>query len=449
MTDKRITIIGGGLAGCEAAWQAACQGVPVTLFEMKPRHLSPAHSSPLLAELVCSNSLRGAGMNNAVGCLKEELRRCGALFMESADATAVPAGGALAVDREAFSAYITDRIEAHPLIELRREEITRIPSDGTVIVASGPLSSEALSSDIARLTGSEHLYFYDAIAPIIEADSIDFDKAWRGSRYGKGGDDYVNCPMTREEYLTFIEELKKAQKVPARDFEKMIHFEGCMPVEEMAERGEMTLAFGPMKPVGLPDPRSGGEPFAVVQLRQDNRHATLYNMVGFQTKLTYPEQRRIFRTIPGLESARFARLGSVHRNTFVNAPSCLTPTLQLRGEERIYFAGQITGVEGYVESAASGFLAGLFAARRLLANPLAPPPDTTALGALLAHTANASPENFQPMNINYGLFPPLEGRRRRTDRRLAMAERALQELEPWRGEIRPLIPPDSTVKIDD
>ncbi|BCR06365.1 methylenetetrahydrofolate--tRNA-(uracil-5-)-methyltransferase TrmFO [Desulfuromonas versatilis] len=428
----QIQIIGGGLAGCEAAWQAAAEGARVTLYEMKPQRLSPAHHSEALAELVCSNSLRGAGMNNAVGCLKEELRRCGSLFMEAADATAVPAGGALAVDRDAFAAYITERIEAHPAIELRREEVTELPAEGTLVVASGPLTSEALSGQIARLTGSEQLYFYDAIAPIIEADSIDFSKAWRASRYGKGGDDYLNCPLDREQYYAFVEALKQADKVPARDFEKMIHFEGCMPIEEMAERGEMTLAFGPMKPVGLPDPRTGKVPFAVVQLRQDDRHATLYNLVGFQTKLVYPEQRRIFRTIPGLESARFARLGSVHRNTFINAPTCLDRTLQLKSDPRIFFAGQISGVEGYVESAAMGFLAGIFAPRLQRGETAPLPPASTALGALLSHLADSSPENFQPMNVNYGLFPPLEGRKmKRADRRLAMAERALSELAPW------------------
>jgi methylenetetrahydrofolate--tRNA-(uracil-5-)-methyltransferase len=433
---NKIIVIGGGLAGCEAAWQAAGEGAEVLLYEMKPQRFSPAHNSSNLGELVCSNSLRGAGMNNAVGCLKEELRRCASLFMEAADATAVPAGGALAVDREAFSAYLTGKIEAHPRITLVRDEVTAIPAEGTVIIASGPLTSETLSADIARRAGGEHLYFYDAIAPIVEADSIDFSKAWRASRYGKGGDDYVNCPLTREEYFAFIEALKGAQKVPARDFEKMIHFEGCMPIEEMAERGEMTPAFGPMKPVGLADPRTGREPFAVVQLRQDDRHATLYNIVGFQTKLTYPEQRRIFTAIPGLENARFARLGSVHRNTFLNAPTCLTRSLQLKSDPRIFFAGQITGVEGYVESAAIGFLAGLFAPRTLRNETLPHPPPTTALGALQSHLADSSPENFQPMNVNYGLFPPLEGRKmKRADRRLAMAERALADLESWRKNL--------------
>jgi methylenetetrahydrofolate--tRNA-(uracil-5-)-methyltransferase len=438
MTIPQLTIIGAGLAGCEAAWQAAQEGAEVTLYEMKPQRFSPAHHSPLLGELVCSNSLRGAGMNNAVGCLKEELRRCGALFMQAADATAVPAGGALAVDREAFAAYLTEKIVNHPRIRLIRQEVTSLPEAGTVIVASGPLTSEALSAEIAHLTGAEHLYFYDAIAPIVEADSIDFSKAWRASRYGKGGDDYVNCPLNREQYFAFIAALKAADKVPGRDFEKVVHFEGCMPIEALAERGELTLAFGAMKPVGLADPRSGQEPFAVIQLRQDDRHASLYNLVGFQTKLTYPEQRRIFRSIPGLENARFARLGSMHRNTFLNAPSCLERTLQFKTIPRLFFAGQITGVEGYVESAAMGFLAGIFAPRWSRGEELPLPQATTALGALLTHLSESSPDNFQPMNVNYGLFPPMEDRRRkRTDRRLALAERALQELAPWWQTIRP------------
>lgn len=434
MSSSALTIIGGGLAGCEAAWQAALQGIDVVLYEMKPQRFSPAHQSPALGELVCSNSLRGAAMSNAVGLLKEELRRCGSLFMAAADATAVPAGGALAVDREAFAAYLTEKIENHPCITLHRQEIVELPPEGTVIVASGPLTSPLLSAAIARLTGAEHLYFYDAIAPIVEADSIDFSVAWRASRYGKGGDDYVNCPLSREEYFAFIGELREGEKVAARDFEKMIHFEGCMPIEEMAARGEMTLAFGPMKPVGLPDPRTGRDPFAVVQLRQDDRHASLYNMVGFQTKLTWPEQRRIFRLLPGLAGARFARLGSMHRNTFLNAPACLNATLQLQMEPRLFFAGQITGVEGYVESAASGLLAGLFAARRLREEEPAAPPATTALGSLLTHLSQSSPIGFQPMNINYGLFPPLPAaRRKRADRRLALAERALADLDRWRS----------------
>ena len=436
-----LTVIGGGLAGCEAAWQAAKAGVQVVLYEMKPQRFSAAHRLEALGELVCSNSLRGAGMNNAVGCLKEELRRCDTLFMAAADATAVPAGGALAVDREGFSSYLTEKITAHPRIEVRREEVAELPGEGTVIVASGPLTADTLAVDIARRTGSEQLYFYDAIAPIVEADSIDFSIAWRGSRYGKGGEDYINCPLDREQYLTFVAALRGAEKVPGRDFEKVVHFEGCMPIEEMAARGEMTLAFGPMKPVGLPDPHTGRQPFAVVQLRQDDRHATLYNLVGFQTKLTYPEQRRLLRTIPGLQNARFARLGSMHRNTFLNAPALLARSLQLRSEPRLFFAGQITGVEGYVESAATGFLAGLFAPRWLRGAPLLLPPATTALGALLAHLAEASPAGFQPMNVNYGLFPPLaRGPKKRSERRLAMAERALAELGPWLETFDPAAP---------
>ncbi len=434
---SQLTIIGGGLAGCEAAWQAAQQGIDVVVYEMKPTRFSPAHSLSGLAELVCSNSLRGAGMNNAVGCLKEELRRCDTLFMSAADATSVPAGGALAVDRDAFSARVTERIESHPRITLRREELSAIPDEGVVIIAAGPLASDGLAAEIVRCTGSDDLYFYDAIAPIVEADSIDTSICWRASRYDKGGADYLNSPLSKEEYITFVAALKEAQKVAPRDFEKAIHFEGCMPIEEMAERGEMTLAFGPMKPVGLPDPRTGKEPYAVVQLRQENRQGSLYNLVGFQTKLTYGEQQRIFRTLPGLENARFARLGSMHRNTFLNAPRCLSPTLQLRGEERIFFAGQITGVEGYVESAGCGFLAGLFAAATLRDEEPILPPTHTALAALLTHLRDGDPDHFQPMNVNYGLFPPLEGRKmKRADRRLAMAERALNDLEPWRQTLQ-------------
>lgn len=436
MTTSHLTIIGAGLAGCEAAWQAATEGLQVTLYEMKPQRFSPAHHSPLLGELVCSNSLRGAGMNNAVGCLKEELRRCQSLIMRAADATAVPAGGALAVDRELFASFLTEQIEKHPAITLVREELREIPAEGTVIIATGPLTSEPLAEHIAKLTGAEHLYFYDAIAPIVEADSIDFSIAWRASRYGKGGDDYVNCPLNREEYLVFVEALRDSERVKPRDFEQEIHFEGCMPIEEMADRGEMTLAFGPMKPVGLPDPRTGRDPFAVVQLRQEDRQASLYNLVGFQTKLTYQEQKRIFRTIPGLAEARFARLGSMHRNTFLNAPRCLNRQLQLTAEPRLYFAGQVTGVEGYVESAACGFLAGLFAARIEQGEPAPLPPRDTALGALLGHLSEADAQHFQPMNVNYGLFPPLEGRKRkRADRRLAMAERALASLASWWSEV--------------
>ncbi len=431
-----ITIIGAGLAGCEAAWQVAALGIRVHLLEMKPLHFSAAHESADLAELICSNSLRGSGMNNAVGCLKEEMRRCGSLIIEAADATAVPAGGALAVDRDAFSRYITEKISAHPLIELIRTEATDLPTEGTTILASGPLTSERLSAALSKLTGTEHLYFYDAIAPIIEADSIDTSVAWRASRYGRGGDDYINCPLSKEDYDGFVAALLAADKVAGREFEQLTHFEGCMPIEEMAARGHQTLSFGPMKPVGLPDPRTGRPPYAVIQLRQDNRHASLYNMVGFQTRMTYPEQKRIFTMIPGLQQARFARLGSMHRNTFINAPTCLNQTLQFHCAPHIYAAGQITGVEGYVESAACGFLAGLFAACQLTGNHPPIPPVETAFGALLGHLANADPDNFQPMNVNYGLFPPLQGgRRKRTERRLAMAERALATLPGWWQQI--------------
>jgi len=428
-----ITIIGAGLAGCEAAWQIAHQGIPVELFEMRPQRMTPAHQSDRLGELVCSNSLRGTGMHNAVGLLKEELRRCNSLIIATADTHAVPAGGALAVDREGFAKQLTKMIEEHPLITLRRQEITEIPDDRLVIIASGPLTSDALAEKIATLTGQDHLYFYDAIAPIIEADSIDLEQVYAASRYDRGGADYLNCPFDKEQYLAFVDALCKGDKVVPHDFEKVVHFEGCMPVEVLAERGEMTLAFGPMKPVGLRDPRTGHDPFAVIQLRQDDKHASLYNMVGFQTKLTYPEQERVFRTIPGLENAKFARLGSMHRNTFINSPVCLTETLQLKESPNIFFAGQITGVEGYVESAACGFLAGLSAAAHHQKNNFQPPPLTTALGALLNYPVTASPENFQPMNITYGLFPDLEKRiRKRRDRRQALADRALADLDQWR-----------------
>jgi methylenetetrahydrofolate--tRNA-(uracil-5-)-methyltransferase len=428
-----ITIIGAGLAGCEAAWQIARQGIPVDLFEMRPHRMTPAHQSDRLSELVCSNSLRGTDLHNAVGLLKEELRRCNSLFIAIADAHAVPAGGALAVDREGFADGVTKVIEGHPLITLRRQEITEIPDNRLVIIASGPLTSDALAKKIANLTGQDHLYFYDAIAPIVEADSIDREQVYAASRYDRGGADYLNCPFDKEQYLAFVENLCQGEKVAARDFEKVVHFEGCMPIEVLAERGAMTLAFGPMKPVGLRDPRTGNDPFAVVQLRQDDRHASLYNLVGFQTKLTYPEQQRIFRSIPGLEHVNFARFGSMHRNTFINAPACLTETLQLKQAPDIFFAGQITGVEGYVESAASGFLAGLSAAAYYQGRSFQPPPETTALGALLNYPVKASTEGFQPMNITYGLFPELKTRiRKRRDRRQALADRALTDLEVWK-----------------
>ena len=433
--SPKISIIGGGLAGCEAAWQAAGRGVAVTLYEMKPHHYSPAHQSPDLAELVCSNSFRGESLENAVGLLKNELRCLGSLFMAAADETRVPAGGAVAVDRDLFARVITEKIEQHPLITVVREEVTKLPS-GIVIIASGPLTSDLLAEELRPLVG-DNLYFYDAIAPIVTADSIDLSRIFRASRYGKGeGADYLNCPLEQEEYERFVAELIAADKVAPRDFEKAIHFEGCMPVEELAGRGVETLRFGPMKPVGLTDPRTGREAHAVVQLRQENRQATLYNLVGFQTKMTYPEQRRIFRMLPGLEQAEFARLGSLHRNTFINAPTLLEPSQQVKGEPRLLFAGQITGVEGYVESAASGFLAGINAARLALTEPLLLPPPTTALGALVAHITSTESRHFQPMNVNYGLFPPLPGRVKKKERRAQLAQRAQADLQGWWGESR-------------
>ncbi|HJV65439.1 MAG TPA: methylenetetrahydrofolate--tRNA-(uracil(54)-C(5))-methyltransferase (FADH(2)-oxidizing) TrmFO [Geomonas sp.] len=434
---QEVTIIGGGLAGCEAAWQVAKRGVKVRLFEMKPAVFTEAHHLPGLSELVCSNSLRGDSLENAVGLLKEEMRRLDSLFMEAAEATKVPAGGALAVDRELFSAYITEKIQNHPLIEVIREEVTEIPAEGIVVVASGPLTSGALAGKIGELVG-EYLYFYDAIAPIVSADSIDLSIAFRASRYGKGeGDDYLNCPLNKEQYQSFVEELLKAEKVEPKSFEKVVHFEGCMPIEEMASRGPETLRFGPMKPVGLVDPRVGVEAYAVIQLRQENREATMYNLVGFQTKLTYPEQKRIFRTIPGLENAQFLRLGSMHRNTFINAPRLLLATCQLKTDPRILFAGQITGVEGYVESASSGFLAGVNAARLAKGEELTVPPAETAIGALAQHITNTEAAHFQPMNVNYGLFPAIPGKVKKKEKRGLLAQRGLKELESWLEKLEP------------
>jgi methylenetetrahydrofolate--tRNA-(uracil-5-)-methyltransferase len=428
---QMVTVVGGGLAGCEAAWQLAKRGVKVRLFEMKPEVFSEAHQLPGLSELVCSNSLRGDSLENAVGLLKEELRRLDSLFMEAAEATKVPAGGALAVDRELFSQYITSKIEEHPLIEVVREEVTEIPSEGIVVLASGPLTSAPLSEKIGALVG-EYLYFYDAIAPIVSADSIDTSKAFRASRYGKGdGDDYLNCPLDEEQYRGFVTEIVNAEKVEAKSFEKVVHFEGCMPIEEMASRGPETLRFGPMKPVGLVDPRVVVEAYAVIQLRQENREATMYNLVGFQTKLTWPEQKRIFRMIPGLEQAQFLRLGSMHRNTFINAPQLLHPTCQLKSDPRIFFAGQITGVEGYVESASSGFVAGINAARLARGEELTVPPSETAIGALACHITNTEAAHFQPMNVNYGLFPALVGKIKKKEKRGLLAQRGLVELEKW------------------
>ena len=437
--SKNITIIGGGLAGSEAAWQAAERGCRVRLFEMKPVSYSPAHHSPLLGELVCSNSLRSDAPDSAIGLLKEEMRRFGSLIMAAAAATRVPAGKALAVDREKFAAHITGQLENHPRIEIVRQEITAIPparDDGPLILASGPLTSPALAASLMELTGTEHLAFYDAIAPIVEADSLDRTIVYQASRYDDGPGDYLNCPMDPEQYLTFTNLLREAEKVTRRDFEEQRYFEGCLPIEVMLERGEDTLRFGPMKPVGLPDPRTGREPHAVVQLRMENLEGTTYNMVGFQTRLTYPEQQRVFRAIPGMEGAEFARLGSIHRNTFVCGPKVLAPTLQCLKRPDLLLAGQITGVEGYLESTAMGLLAGLNSARLLAGQPLLTPPPETALGALICHLTRTDPKRFQPSNINFGLFPPLGLKIPKKLRGQHYAERALTALEAWRAEGR-------------
>lgn len=433
MTSFPLTVIGGGLAGCEAAWQAAQAGLDVRLYEMRPQRKTEAHQTDRLAELVCSNSFRNASLETAVGLLKEEMRRLGSLIIRIADRTSVPAGAALAVDREHFAAGVTEAVRSHPKISLLREELETIP-EGLVVVATGPLTSPALSAALQERLGQKHLYFYDAIAPIVSADSIDRSIAFSASRYDKGGDDYLNCPFTREEYYAFVDAVLEADKVPTRDFERCTYFEGCMPIEELARRGRDTLAFGPMRPVGLTDPRTGKRPFAVAQARQDNKEATLYNLVGFQTKMTYPEQRRVLRMIPGLANAEFVRLGSLHRNTFINSPAVLRPTLQLRNADRTFLAGQLVGVEGYVESAATGLLAGLNAARLASGQPLLVPPRTTSLGSLLGYVTDRVRRDFQPMNANYGLFPAIEVRARGRERRRALAARALREGDQWLAE---------------
>jgi len=442
-TTDSIHIIGAGLAGCEAAWQLSQAGVPVILHEMRPHLQTDAHQTGGLGELVCSNSFRSDDAEfNAVGLLHAEMRRLNSLIMMAADATKVPAGSALAVDRDAFSSYITKTIENQTLITLKRGEITEIPDHwNAVIIATGPLTSDALAQSIAQLTGETQLAFFDAIAPIIHHDSINFDKAWFQSRYDKGtGKDYINLPLDKESYYTFIDNLIDGEKVNFHEWETSTpYFEGCLPIEVMAERGRETLAFGPMKPVGLTNPHDPlVKPYAIAQLRQDNALATLFNMVGFQTKLTYGEQKRIFKTLPGLENAEFARLGGLHRNTFINGPKLLSSTLQLKTQTKIRFAGQITGCEGYVESSATGLLSGLFSAAEWTGNDQALPPPTTALGALLSHiTGGADAETYQPMNVNFGLFPPTDvknakGRRvKGRDRKKAMTERATIDLECW------------------
>jgi methylenetetrahydrofolate--tRNA-(uracil-5-)-methyltransferase len=427
---ERVTIIGGGLAGCEAAWQLARRGIGVDLYEMRPARGTEAHQTDRLGELVCSNSFRNATLETAIGLLKEEMRRLGSVVMQVADGTQVPAGACLAVDRTHFAEGLTRAVESLATVRIVREEVTEIPP-GVTILATGPLTSPALSEALRGVLGTAHLYFYDAIAPIVATDSIDMSTAWKASRYDKGGEDYINCPLDRTGYYDFVAAVVAAEKVPTRDFERCIYFEGCMPIEEMARRGRDTLAFGPMRPVGLVDPRSGKRPFACVQLRQDDAEARLFNMVGFQTKMTYPEQRRVFRMIPGLERAEFVRLGSLHRNTFVNAPALLLPSLQVVGRKRLFLAGQLVGVEGYVESAATGLLAGMNAARLLRGAPPLSPPRTTALGSLLAYVTQRGKKAFQPMNANYGLFPPLTRALRGREKKVALAERALGELQRW------------------
>jgi methylenetetrahydrofolate--tRNA-(uracil-5-)-methyltransferase len=467
MTET-VHVIGGGLAGSEAAWQLAKAGVPVTLHEMRPERQTEAHKTDGLAELVCSNSFRSDDFEaNAVGLLHEEMRRSGSIIMASADAHKLPAGGALAVDRDGFSAAVTEALTTHPLVRIERGEVAGLPPEDwrSVIVATGPLTSEALAREVDALTGQEELAFFDAIAPIVHAESIDMDVCWRQSRYDKVGPggtgaDYINCPLDKAQYDAFIEALLAGEKTEFKDFEKTPYFEGCLPIEVMAERGADTLRYGPLKPVGLTNAHKPNEkPYAVIQLRQDNALGTLWNMVGFQTKLKYAEQVRVFRMIPGLERAEFARLGGLHRNTFLNSPIVLDQTLRLKARPSLRFAGQVTGVEGYVESAAIGLIAGRFAAADRMDRPVAPPPPTTALGALLSHItgghlsveSESGSRSFQPMNVNFGLFPPItvprqpktkeprpDGRRqtKALARKNALSARALADLETWLGAAR-------------
>ncbi|AZS16124.1 FADH(2)-oxidizing methylenetetrahydrofolate--tRNA-(uracil(54)-C(5))-methyltransferase TrmFO [Paenibacillus lutimineralis] len=433
LTDSsRVTVIGAGLAGSEAAWQIASRGVPVTLYEMRPVVKTPAHHTDKFAELVCSNSLRANGLTNAVGVLKEEMRLLDSLVLGSADRNAVPAGGALAVDRDGFSGEITSTLREHPLIEVVNEEIKEIPQEGVVVIATGPLTSPALSEQIKALTGEDYFYFYDAAAPIIEKESIDMNKVYLASRYDKGEAAYLNCPMTEQEFDAFYEALITAEVAQLKEFEKEVYFEGCMPIEIMMRRGKQTALFGPMKPVGLVNPHTGTLPHAVVQLRQDNAAGTLYNMVGFQTHLKWGEQKRVFSMIPGLENAEFVRYGVMHRNTFINSPRLMLPTYQLKERRTLFFAGQMTGVEGYVESAASGLLAGINAARIARGEDGIVLPEDTALGSMARYITTADFEHFQPMNANFGLFPKLDTRyRKKAEKNEALAQRALDSLRSF------------------
>ncbi|MDF2683085.1 MAG: methylenetetrahydrofolate--tRNA-((54)-C(5))-methyltransferase ((2)-oxidizing) TrmFO [Brevibacillus sp.] len=434
MTQPTITVVGAGLAGSEAAWQIAQAGVPVRLYEMRPKTQTPAHHTDKFAELVCSNSLRANTLTNAVGVLKEEMRRLGSVIIDAADRCAVPAGGALAVDRHEFADYVTEAVRNHPLVEVVSEEITEIP-EGIVVIATGPLTSPALSEQLRGLTGEDYLYFYDAAAPILEKDSIDMEKVFVASRYDKGEAAYLNCPMTEEEFNRFYDELIAAEAVPLKEFEKEVFFEGCMPIEVMAKRGRQTMLFGPLKPVGLTDPRTGKKPHAVVQLRQDNGAATLYNIVGFQTHLKWPEQKRVFSLIPGLENCEIVRYGVMHRNTFINSPKLLKPTYQYKERDTLFFAGQMTGVEGYVESAASGLLAGINAARLAKGEELMVLPPETVMGSMARYITTADSKHFQPMNANFGLVPELPERiRNKREKNEKLAERALDTIQNFTQE---------------
>ena len=430
MNNKNVIVIGAGLAGSEAAWQLANRGIHVDLYEMRPVKSSPAHQTDQFAELVCSNSLRAGNIENAVGLLKEEMRRLGSIIMECADATAVPAGGALAVDRHLFSEMVTKKVKSHPNITVHHEEVTEIPTERTVIFASGPLTSEALGDKIKALTGETGFYFYDAAAPIVTAESLNYDKVFAASRYDKGDADYLNCPMTEEEYKAFWHELKTAEAVQPKDFEKEIYFEGCMPVEIMASRGEDTLRYGPLKPVGLVDKRTNEESYAVVQLRKENKEGTMFNLVGFQTHLKWGEQKRVFGMIPGLENAEFVRYGVMHRNSYMDSPNLLKQTFQSRKQENLFFAGQMTGVEGYVESAASGLVAGINAVKLFNDEEVVIFPKTTAIGSLPYYITHTDSKHFQPMNVTFGIVEELEGPRIRDkkERYTKVAERALNNL---------------------
>ncbi|WP_431029462.1 FADH(2)-oxidizing methylenetetrahydrofolate--tRNA-(uracil(54)-C(5))-methyltransferase TrmFO [Lysinibacillus sp. LZ02] len=428
MTQQVVNVIGAGLAGSEAAWQIAKRGIKVRLYEMRPVKQTPAHHTDKFAELVCSNSLRANNLTNAVGVIKEEMRILDSVIMKAADKCAVPAGGALAVDRHEFAGYVTEAVKNHPLVEVIHEEVTEIP-EGITVIATGPLTSESLANKVKELTGEEYLYFYDAAAPILEKDSIDMDKVYLKSRYDKGEAAYLNCPMTKEEFDAFREALITAECAPLKEFEKEKYFEGCMPIEVMATRGEKTMLFGPMKPVGLEDPKTGKRPYAVVQLRQDDAAGTLYNIVGFQTHLKWPEQKRVFSMIPGLENLEIVRYGVMHRNTFINSPKVLNSTYQLRSNPNIFFAGQMTGVEGYVESAGSGLIAGINAARLAKGEELLYFPHETALGSMARYITEADAKNFQPMNVNFGLFPDLGERiKSKVERAERHANRALETI---------------------